>query len=202
MQRPVPRLILASQSKFRAGLLAAAGVTAEAMPAYVDEVEIKTAAKAEGMSAEDTAMLLASLKAERIARRFPDALVIGGDQILVCEGRWFDKPPDLDAARAQLRELRGRAHELVTAVLCQRGVQRVWQHVARPRLVMRDFSEVFLEEYLAMEGEVLTTTVGAYRVEGPGMQLFDQIDGEHTAIMGLPLLPLLGFLRQHRVLIA
>ncbi len=201
MQRNSPRLILASQSKFRAGLLAAAGVTAEAMPAFVDEAEIKAGAKAEGMSAVDTAMLLASLKAERIARRFPEALVVGGDQILVCEGRWFDKPPDLNAARTQLRELRGRTHELVTAVLCQRGEQRVWQHVATPRLVMRDFSEAFLEEYLTVEGEVLTTTVGAYRVEGPGMQLFDRIEGEHTAIMGLPLLPLLGFLRQHGVLI-
>ncbi len=201
MQRNSPRLILANQSKFRAGLLAAAGVTAEAMPAFVDEAEIKAGAKAEGMSAVDTAMLLASLKAERIARRFPEALVVGGDQILVCEGRWFDKPPDLNAARTQLRELRGRTHELVTAVLCQRGEQRVWQHVATPRLVMRDFSEAFLEEYLTVEGEVLTTTVGAYRVEGPGMQLFDRIEGEHTAIMGLPLLPLLGFLRQHGVLI-
>ena len=201
MQRNSPRLILANQSKFRAGLLAAAGVTAEAMPAFVDEAEIKAGAKAEGMSAVDTAMLLASLKAERIARRFPEALVVGGDQILVCEGRWFDKPPDLNAARTQLRELRGRTHELVTAVLCQRGEQRVWQHVATPRLVMRDFSEAFLEEYLTVEGEVLTTSVGAYRVEGPGMQLFDRIEGEHTAIMGLPLLPLLGFLRQHGVLI-
>ncbi len=195
-----PRLILASQSKFRAGLLAAAGVTAEAMPAHVDEAQVKAGARAEGMSVADTVMLLASLKAERIARRVPDALVIGGDQILVCDGKWFDKPPDLDAARQQLRELRGRAHELVTAVLCQRGEQRVWQHVARPRLVMREFSDVFLEAYLALEGEVLTTTVGAYRVEGPGMQLFERIEGEHTAIMGLPLLPLLGFLRQHSVL--
>ena len=196
------RVILASQSQFRAGLLAAVGITAEAMPAHVDEAEIKASAKAEGMTVQDTAMLLASLKAERIARRHPDALVIGGDQILVCAGRWFDKPVDLDAARDQLRALRGRAHELVTAVLCQRGEQRVWQHVATPRLVMRDFSDAFLGEYLAMEGEVLTTTVGAYRVEGPGMQLFDRIEGEHSAIMGLPLLPLLEFLRQYGALLA
>ena len=196
------RVILASQSQFRAGLLAAVGITAEAMPAHVDEAEIKASAKAEGMTVQDTAMLLASLKAERIARRHPDALVIGGDQILVCAGRWFDKPVDLDAARNQLRALRGRAHELVTAVLCQRGEQRVWQHVATPRLVMRDFSDAFLGEYLAMEGEVLTTTVGAYRVEGPGMQLFDRIEGEHSAIMGLPLLPLLEFLRQYGALLA
>ena len=145
-------------------------------------------------------MLLASLKAERIARRFTEALVIGGDQILVCEGRWFDKPADLEEARAHLLALRGREHRLVTAVLCQRGGQRVWQHVATPRLVMRDFSEAFLDWYLGVEGQVLTTTVGAYRVEGPGVQLFERIEGEHAAIMGLPLLALLGFLRQHGAL--
>ncbi len=90
---------------------------------------------------------------------------------------------------------------LVTAVLCQKGGQRVWQHVARPRLTMRDFSDAFLEHYVALEGDALTTTVGAYRVEGPGVQLFDAIEGEHAAIVGLPLLPLLGFLRQHGVLL-
>ncbi len=200
VQAPLPRLILASQSRFRAGLLAAAGVAAEAMPAAVDEAEVKHGAQAEGLSADDTAMLLASLKAERIARRHPDALVIGGDQILVCDGAWFDKPPDLAAARAQLQALRGRTHTLVTAALVQRGGQRLWQHIARPRLAVRDFSDAFLDEYLALEGEVLTTTVGAYRVEGPGLQLFDRIEGEHAAIMGLPLLALLEFLRQHGVL--
>jgi septum formation protein len=194
------RLILASQSRFRAGLLAAAGVAVETMPAHVDEADVKQAARAEGASAEDTALLLASLKAERIARRHPEALVIGGDQMLVCEGTWFDKPPDMAAARAQLLALRGKAHTLVTAVLCQRGDQRVWQHIARPRLLMRDFSEAFLDQYLALEGEVLTTTVGAYRVEGPGLQLFDRIEGEHSEIVGLPMLALLGFLRQHGVL--
>ena len=194
------RLILASQSRFRAGLLAAAGVAVETMAAHVDEAEVKQAAQAEGASAEETALLLASLKAERIARRHPDALVIGGDQMLVCEGTWFDKPPDMAAARTQLQALRGRPHTLVTAVLCQRGGQRVWQHIAKPRLVMRDFSDAFLDQYLALEGEVLTTTVGAYRVEGPGLQLFDRIEGEHSEIVGLPMLPLLGFLRQHGVL--
>ncbi len=194
------RLILASQSRFRAGLLAAAGVPVETMAAHVDESEVKQAARAEGATAEDTALLLASLKAERIARRHPEALVIGADQLLVCDGTWFDKPPDLPAARAQLLALRGRSHTLVTAVLCQRGGQRLWQHVARPRLVMRAFSDAFLDRYLALEGEVLTTTVGAYRIEGPGLQLFDRIEGEHSEIVGLPMLPLLGFLRQHGVL--
>jgi septum formation protein len=168
--------------------------------AHVDEGEVKAGARAQSLSVEATALLLAGLKAERVARRHPDALVIGADQILLCDGAWFDKPPDMEAARAQLLALRGRAHELVTAVLCQRGGQRLWQHVARPRLVMRSFSDAFLDHYLALEGEVLTGTVGAYRIEGPGVQLFDRIEGEHSEIVGLPLLPLLGFLRQHGVL--
>jgi septum formation protein len=194
------RLILASQSRYRLSLLQQAGVAADAMPAHVEEAAVKEGARADGLSADETALLLAALKAERVARRHPDDLVIGADQLLVCEGQWFDKPADLDAARAQLRALRGRAHVLVTAVVCQWGGQRVWQHVARPRLTMRDFSEAFLAQYVALEGDVLTTTVGAYRVEGPGLQLFDAIEGEHAAIIGLPLLPLLGFLRQHGVL--
>lgn len=196
------RVILASQSRFRAGLLEAAGVAVETMAAHVDEAEVKAGARAEGASAEETALLLAGLKAERIARRHPEALVIGADQMLVCDGAWFDKPPDLAAAREQLLALRGRTHMLVTAVLCQRGGQRVWQHLARPRLTMRHFSQAFLEQYLAWEGEVLTTTVGAYRVEGPGLQLFERIEGEYSEIVGLPMLPLLGFLRQHGVLLA
>jgi septum formation protein len=198
----VTRLVLASQSRFRAALLEAAGLAVETAAAHIDEAEVKAGAKAEGLDAAATALLLAGLKAERIARRQPDALVIGADQILVCEGRWFDKPAGLDEARGHLLALRGRAHELVTAVVCQRGSQRVWQHVARPLLVMRDFSEAFLAEYLAQEGEILTTTVGAYRVEGLGIQLFDRIEGEHSEIVGLPMLPLLGFLRQHGVLAA
>jgi septum formation protein len=196
------RLILASGSRYRMALLAQAGIVAEAVPPMVDEVDVKMAALADGVAPEDAAMLLAALKAERVAQKHPEALVIGADQLLVCEGRWFDKPPDLDAARAQLRALRGRTHELVTAVLCQRGGQRLWQHLARPRMTMRSFSDAFLEGYVALEGETLTTTVGAYRVEGPGVQLFDRIEGEHAAIIGLPLLPLLGFLRQHGALMA
>ncbi len=195
------RLILASQSHYRLSLLHQAGIEAEAVAAHVDEAEVKASARADRLSADEAALLLAALKAERVARQYPDDLVIGADQLLVCEQQWFDKPADLDAARAQLRTLRGRAHVLVTAVVCQRGERRVWQHVARPRLTMRDFSEAFLAHYVALEGDVLLTTVGAYRVEGPGLQLFDAIEGEHAAIIGLPLLPLLGFLRQHGVLL-
>lgn len=181
-------------------MLDGAGLRFEAQPAAVDEAEIKAAAQAEGIPPADAALMLADAKAERIARRDPEALVIGCDQLLVCEGAWFDKPADLAAARVQLQALRGRTHDLVTATVCHRHGGRIWQHVAVPRMTMRDFSDAFLDAYLDAEGEVLTRSVGAYRLEGPGAQLFARIQGDHTAILGLPLLPLLGFLRQHGVL--
>ncbi len=145
-------------------------------------------------------MWLAEMKARRVSARHPDAVVIGADQILVCEQAWFEKPGDLASARDQLLALRGRTHVLATAVLCFAGGQRVWQHLAQPRLGMRMFSEAFLDAYLASEGDRVLSSVGAYRLEGLGVHLFERIEGEHSAILGLPLLPLLGFLRQHGVL--
>ncbi len=198
MQAPDPLLILASQSAPRAALLAAAGLRFEARPARVDEAAVKQACRAEGADAAETALTLAVLKAQRI--RDPHALVIGADQILVCDDAWFDKPEDLDGARRQLRTLRGQLHRLVTAVTCRRGGREVWRHVAEPRLRMRAFSDAFLEDYLAAEGDAILSCVGAYRLEGLGVHLFDDVQGEHAAILGLPLLPLLGFLRQHGVL--
>ena len=194
------RLILASQSLSRRALLEGAGLSFEAMPAAVDETAIKEAARAEGHTAADTAILLADAKAASIARRHPEATVIGADQLLVCEGEWFDKPADLAAARDHLHRLRNRAHELVTAVVVWRNGKRAWHHLATPRLAMRDFSEAFLDEYLAREGGFVTQSVGAYRLEGMGIQLMRDIRGEHTAILGLPLLPLLAYLRDAGVL--
>lgn len=194
------RLILASQSLSRRALLEGAGLSFEAMPAAVDEAAIKEAARAEGHTAADTAILLADAKAARIARRHPEATVIGADQLLVCEGEWFDKPADLAAARDHLHRLRNRAHELVTAMVVWRNGKRAWHHLATPRLAMRDFSEAFLDEYLAREGGFVTQSVGAYRLEGMGIQLMRDIRGEHTAILGLPLLPLLAYLRDAGVL--
>ena len=193
------RLILASQSLSRRALLEGAGLDFETMPAAVDESAIKESARAEGVSAADTAILLADAKAARIARRHPEATIIGADQLLVCEGEWFDKPEDLAAARSHLHKLRNRAHELVTAVVVWRNGQRAWHHLATPRLAMRDFSEAFLNEYLAREGGFVTQSVGAYRLEGMGIQLMRDIRGEHTAILGLPLLPLLAYLRDSGV---
>jgi septum formation protein len=202
IQAPAPRLVLASASTARRGLLDGAGLRFEALPAAVDEAAIKESAQAEGIPPADAALMLADAKAERIARRDPEALVIGCDQLLVCEGRWYDKPPDLAAARVQLQALRGRQHELVTAIVCHRNGSRAWQHVAVPRLTMRDFTDAFLDAYLALDGEAVLASVGAYRLEGPGIHLFARVQGDHAAILGLPLLELLGFLRQHGVVAA
>jgi septum formation protein len=189
-------VILASQSAARAALLRAAGLVFEQRPARIDEAAVKESLRESGP--DECALTLAGLKAARI--RSDDDLVIGADQVLVCGDDWFDKPADLDAARAQLLRLRGRTHTLVTAVVCHRGGSEIWRHVARPTLRMRPFSDGFLEHYLATEGEAILSSVGAYRLEGLGIQLFDTIEGDYAAILGLPMLALLGFLRQHGIL--
>jgi septum formation protein len=202
LQVPAPAVVLASSSASRRALLEAAGLRFEARPAAVDEAAIKEAAQAEGLTPAEAAILLAEAKAERVARRAPEALVIGGDQLLVCEGRWFDKPESLAQARENLLWLRGKRHELVNGTVIWRGGQRIWQDVTIVRLTFRDFSEAFLDAYLAAEGEVLLASVGAYRLEGLGVHLMAKIEGEHSAILGMPLTPLLRFLRQHGVLLA
>ena len=201
LQRPTPRLMLASASESRRALLAAAGLTFEVRPADIDEAAIKSTARAEGIEAGAAALRLAYAKAAAVAQHVPDALVIGADQILVSDGAWFDKPADAAGAREQLRALRGRPHVLATATVCRMGVARIWHDIATPRLIMRDFSEVFLDCYLAREAATVASTVGAYRLEGLGIQLFTAIDGDHSAILGLPLLPLLAYLRQAGVII-
>ena len=198
MQAAVPPLILASESPARAALLHAAGLQFEARPARIDEGEVKRAMQAEEAGPADTALMLAGMKARRI--RDPVALVIGADQLLVCGDDWFDKPDSMEAARNHLRQLRGREHRLVTAVVCHRGGAEVWRHVAEPRLWMREFSDATMDGYLAAEDDAILGCVGAYRLEGRGVQLFDRVEGEHAAILGLPMLPLLAFLRGHGVL--
>jgi septum formation protein len=202
LQRPIPRLILASASASRRALLAAAGLNFTIQPADIDETAVKRAARAEGCCAREAALRLAAAKAHRVAQDNPDTLVSGADQILVCDDAWFDKPADVVAAREQLRALRGRSHVLATAVVCQVGQRQVWHHAAEPRLAMRDFSDDFLDAYLAEEGEDVTSTVGSYRLEGRGVHLFAEIDGEHSAVLGLPLLALLDYLRQHGVVLS
>ena len=201
LQHAAPRLILASASTSRRALLSGAGLRFDLRPAPIDEAAIKRAVQSSGASVEVGAMQLADAKAAHIAAVEPDALVIGADQILVCDEVWYDKPPDLAAARQQLLALRGRRHVLATAVVVRCGDSALWRHVAQPALTMRAFSEAFLDAYLEAEREAVLGSVGAYRLEGAGVQLFDAVEGDHAAILGLPLLPLLAFLREYGLVI-
>ncbi len=200
LQSATPRLILASGSDARAGLLRAAHLVFEIQPRDVDEPAIKRQSVADGLSPARTAVRLAEHKAAAVSD--PDALVIGADQILTCDGHWFDKPADLASAQSTLRMLRGRFHTLHTAVVCRQHGQVVWRHVAEPRLRMRPVSDAFLNRYLTLEGDRLLSCVGAYRLEATGVHLFESAEGEHAAILGLPMLPLLAFLRRHDVLLS
>jgi len=202
LQAAEPRLVLASQSAARAKLLRAAGLTFDTQPAFIDEDAVKQSAWQAGADAATCAMMLAAMKASRVSRARPDALVIGADQMLVCDGQWFDKPKGLAEARGQLNALRGRTHVLVTAVTCWRGGQDVWRVVAMPRLSVRSFSSLWLDAYIAAAGEEISSSVGAYRIEEIGLHLFDSVDGEPGAVMGLPMISLLQFLRQHGVILA
>ncbi len=197
-----PRLVLASGSAARRRLLAAAGLVFEVVVRPVDEEAIRTAMRAQGADAAATARLLAESKARAVAAGLAgETLVVGGDQILDCEGEWLEKPGDPAALRTQLLRLRGRAHRLVTAAVLLRNGAPVWETVARARLVMRPFSDAFLERYLAVEGPRVLGCVGGYRLEGPGIQLFETVEGDPFAIQGLPLLPLLAALRREGVLV-
>jgi septum formation protein len=195
-----PPLVLASASPARGELLRHAGIAFVVAPAAVDEVEVKAAYLAERRTAAECAAALAEAKAARVSRRHPGSLVVGADQMLVCDGAWFDKPGDLAAARAQLIALRGKRHELVSAVCVVRDGELLWHFVDRSTLTMRSFSDAFLEDYLAAAGADALGSVGAYRLEAIGVQLFARIEGGYFAILGLPLLPLLDFLRGHGVI--
>ncbi len=181
-------------------MLRAAGVPFSVDAAAVDESLVKEAMKAEGASASDTAMALAELKATRKSTDHGGALVIGADQILECEGVWLDKPASEDDARDALTRLAGRGHALHTAAVVARDGQAIWRHSDVASLTMRPLSPAFVDTYLAELGEAALASVGAYQVEGLGAQLFTRTEGDYFSILGLPLLPLLDFLRVHGIL--
>lgn len=193
-------LILASGSAARARMLWDAGVEIEIRRPAIDENEIKASFRVEGADATDTAIALAETKAQAVSRRQDGRYVLGADQMLECEGIWFDKPGDIPAARAQLKALRGRRHHLASAAVLVKDGERLWHHVDRADLIMRDFSDPFLEKYLETVGEAVTTSVGAYHLEGPGAQLMARVSGDFFTVLGLPLLPVLEILRVHGML--
>lgn len=202
MSSETPLVVLASASKTRAMLLENAGVKVETQAAHVDEDAVKETLKAEGASAVQVAETLAELKAVRVSAKYPGAFVIGGDQTLDCEGRWFDKPVDLEEARDHMQALRGRTHRLNAAVCVVRDGQRLWHLNDPAEMTMRDFTDDFLDHYMQITGPEICESVGGYRLEGPGAQLFTAVKGDYFTVLGLPLLPLLGFLRANGVVMA
>jgi septum formation protein len=191
-------LLLASRSAVRRTLLEAAGIPVEVQPADIDERGLEAKAPSQAPSA--IAALLAREKACVVARRNPGRLTLGADQTLALGAKRFAKPADLPAARAQLRALRGSTHELHCAIAFVRDGAVVFEHAAAARLTMREFSDQFIDSYLDAAGSAATASVGGYQLEGPGVQLFERVDGDYFTVLGLPLLAALDFLRRQECL--
>lgn len=192
-------LILASASLSRRQMLHNAGLDFVVETSGVDEDEVKLSLSAEKATPQDIAETLAELKAKRVSQRHPGAMVIGADSTLACNGLLFDKPPTMVAARTQLQALAGQTHELYSSVVVAKGGARLWHCNERARLTMRPLPDSFLDAYLARAGDAVTTSVGAYQLEGLGAHLFTRVEGDYFTILGLPLLPLLSFLAGHGI---
>lgn len=202
-------LVLASASAVRTRLLTSAGVPHEIIPAHIDEAEVRDRLLAEDTSHDLIAEVLAELKAQHVAMDVvagrsdaADTIVLGADQILSCEGELFEKPVDLESVREHLKRLSGKAHTLHSAVCAVRGGRVVWHYNSAANLRMRTLSDAFIERYVDSVGEAACQSVGAYLMEGLGTQLFSEIDGDFFGILGLPLLPVLEFLRNEDVVMS
>jgi septum formation protein len=193
-------LVLASQSAARQGLLGAAGIPVEICPAAIDERAIEAPLVASGAGADDVALRLSRAKALPVSGKKPNRLVVGADQTLCLEGRLFGKPAGRAAAKAQLEALSGRSHELYSGCCVARENALLFETVGVARLSCRRLSQAFIDAYMA-QADILGSA-GVYRIEGPGIHLFDAIEGDHATILGLPLLPLLKFLREEGSLLS
>lgn len=187
-------LLLASSSATRLAMLRAAGLDVEALSPRIDEEAIRCALESEGAHPRDIADTLAEMKARKIADKNPGSLVLGCDQVLEFQHRAWGKPETIDEARSQLIALRGKTHRLLSAIVLYENAKPIWRHVARVDLTMRDISDTFLEAYLVRNWESIRHSVGGYKLEEEGVQLFTAIDGDYFTVLGLPLLPLLGYL--------
>lgn len=192
------RLVLASQSASRRAMLDAAGVAHEAVPAHVDEAAAKASLQ---VAPRDLADALAELKAVKVSAREPAALVLGSDSLVALDdGSLLDKPDSREAAAEHLRRMSGGTHDLFSAAVIAEGGRPVWRHVDRARLYVRPLSAGFIDSYLDREWPAVAGCVGCFRIEGPGAQLFQRIDGSHFTVLGMPLLPVLDYLRVRGVL--
>lgn len=188
------KLVLASKSVARINMLKSAGLEFETQPADIDETPLQNS----GKPPAEIAQSLAEQKALNVSGRYPDALVIGADQILECEGRLLNKAADQKEAREKLKTLRGQTHRLISAVCVVQSDKILWRHQQTASLTMRAFDDVFLEDYIQQAGEALTRSVGAYELESLGVRLFESVEGDYFTILGMPLLPLLQYLQSEQ----
>lgn len=194
------KLILASGSEIRQMLLRNAGVSFDVNIGRIDEESVKDALLGEGASPRDIADALAEGKARKVSLKNLDAMVIGCDQTLSFKGRLLSKPKTVDEARAQLKEMRGERHKLLSAAVIYESGEPKWRHVGEVRLEMNRFSDAYLEDYLARNWEQIRHCVGSYMLESEGVRLFSRIDGDYFTVLGLPLLPLLAYLSERGVI--
>ena len=197
-----PEIILASASEARRRLLASAGIAARVVPSGVDESALKSLNLPTPGTGKEIAARLAEAKAWAVSAQHGDDLVLGADQILLLGDCLFDKPRSTAEARGQLVKLRGRTHLLVSAVAAAQGGSILWSHCEAAKLSMRNFTDAFLDQYIGAMGDELLSAVGAYQIEGRGIQLFEKIEGDYFTVIGLPLLPLLSYLRSRKWLAA